>query len=171
MAIKRIRGFQLMKENHSWVKVWEHKGKEHCFWTNGQVAFSDVEFMHYPPGYYIYREKTLMPIPENEAPTKSWKDLIFSSIGMEDNYEKAQIPYLDESETYLNILYSIDGKQPDLLKLKNDKTIVYIKANYYFYAIRWLVSNWTQFKVRDNNSPVIVYSEGRIRGLIMPYQL
>jgi len=168
--MKKIRAFQLMEENHAWVKVWRQKDEEHCLWTNGKVAFLDMEFIHYPPGYYVYREKTLMPIPKAEAPgsISSMKKFIKDTTGGLKGYGKIKLPY-DSSEKYLSILCSTDGAQ-DLLRLKGRKATVYIQFDYWLYVMRWLVSNWTQFKIRDTQSPVLIYSEKEFRGLIMPYK-
>lgn len=168
--MKKVRAFQLMEENRSWVKVWTQKDKEHCLWTNGQVAFLDMEFLHYPPGYYVYRGKTLMPIAKAKFPTRSSsiKSLVKEVAGGLRGYGKVKLPY-DSSEKYLSILCSTDGAQ-DLLRLKGRKVTVYINFDYYLYVNRWLVSNWTQFKLRDVTSPVLVYSDKELRGLIMPYK-
>lgn len=168
--MKKIRAFQLMEENHAWVKVWRQKDEEHCLWTNGSVAFLDMEFMHYPPGYYVYRERTLMPIPKAKFParTSSIKTLVKSTTGGLKGYGKVKLPY-DSSEKYLSILCSTDGT-PDLLRFKGKKATVYIQFDYYLYVNRWLISNWTVFKLRDITSPVLVYSEKELRGLIMPFK-
>ena len=167
--MKKVRAFQLMEENRSFLKVWKQKNQEHCLWTNGRVAFLDMEFMHYPPGYYVYRERTLMPIDKAKFPTamSSIKRLIKSTTGGLRGYGKAQLPYNDSSEKYLSVLCSTDGAS-DLLKLKARKATVYINYDYYLYIARWLVSNWTQFKVKDISSPILIYSEKELRGLIMP---
>lgn len=168
--MKKVRAFQLMKENYAWVKVWKHKNQEHCLWTNGQVAFLDMEFMLYPPGYYVYREGTLMPIPKAKFPANlsSIKTLVKSTTGGLRGYGKVKLPY-DSSERYLSILCSTDGAQ-DLLRLKTRKVTVYINFDYYLYVNRWLASNWPQFKLKDVTSPVLVYSEKELRGLIMPFK-
>jgi len=169
--MKKVRAFQLMEENRSFLKVWKQKNQEHCLWTNGQVAFLDMEFMHYPPGYYVYREKTLMPIEKAKFPTtmSSLKTLVKSTTGGLRGYGKVKLPFYDSSEKYLSVLCSTDGAL-DLLKLKARKATVYIRYDYYLYTGRWLVSNWTQFKVKDVTSPILVYSEKELRGLIMPYK-
>ena len=168
--MKKVRAFQLMEENHAWVKVWKQKNQEHCLWTNGKVAFLDTEFMHYPVGYYVYRERTLMPIAKAKFParTSSIKSLVKEVTGGLRGYGKVKLPY-DSSERYLSILCSTDGAQ-DFLRLKGRKATVYINFDYYLYIARWLVSNWTQFKVRNVTSPVLVYSEKELRGLIMPFK-
>ena len=167
--MKKIRAFQLMEENYAWLKVWKQKNQEHCLWTNGKVAFLDMEFMHYPPGYYVYRERTLMPIDKAKFPTamSSIKRLIKSTTGGLRGYGKVKLPYHGSSESYLSVLCSTDGAM-DLLKLKARKATVYINYDYYLYIARWLVSNWTVFKLRDVTSPILVYSEKELRGLIMP---
>ena len=167
--MKKIRAFQLMEEDRSFLKVWKQKNQEHCLWTNGRVAFLDMEFMHYPPGYYVYRERTLMPIDKAKFPPtmSSIKRLIKSTTGGLRGYGKASLPYHGSSEKYLSVLCSTDGAM-DLLKLKARKATVYISYDYYLYITRWLVSNWTQFKVKDISSPILVYSEKELRGLIMP---
>ena len=171
MKKKKVRAFQLMEDNRAWVKVWTQKDKEHCLWTNGQAAFLDMEFLHYPPGYYVYRGKTLMPIARAKFPTRSSsiKSLVKEVTGGLRGYGKVKLPYYDSSERYLSILCSTDGAL-DLLKLKARKATVYINFDYYLYIARWLVSNWTQFKVRDAESPVLVYSEKELRGLIMAHK-
>jgi len=167
--MKKVRAVQLMEENRSFLKVWKQKNQERCLWTNGQVAFLDMEFMHYPLGCYVYRERTLVPIDKAKFPTRtsSMKSLIKEVAGGLKGYGKVELPYNDSSEKYLSILYSTDGAQ-DLLRLKGKKAIVYINFDYYLYVNRWLVSNWIQFKVRDVKSPVLVYSDKELRGLIMP---
>lgn len=157
-----------MEENHSFLKVWTQKNRQHCLWTNGKVAFLDMEFLHYPPGYYIYREKTLMPIAKAKFPTRtsSIKGLIKQLTGGLKGYGKAELPYSDSSESYISVLYSTNGVS-DLLKLKARKATVCINFDYYLYIARWL-SNWTQFKVKDSESPILVYCEKEVRGLIMP---
>lgn len=169
--MKKVRAFQLMEENRSFLKVWKHREEEHCLWTNGKVLMVDMEFLHYPPGYYVYRGKTLMPIAKDKFPTRSSsiKSLVKELTGGLRGYGKVSLPYYDSSERYLSILCSTDGA-PDLLKLKARKATVYISYDYYLYIARWLVSNWTQFKVRDVNSPILVYSEKELRGLIMAYK-
>ena len=167
--MKKVRAFQLMEENQSFLKVWKQKNQERCLWTNGKVLFLDMEFMHYPPGYYVYRERTLMPIEKAKFPasTSSIKGLIKATTGGLRGYGKAKLPYDDSSETYLSILCSTDGAQ-DLLKLKAKKATTYINLDYYLYVNRWLVSNLIVFKVRDVKSPILVYSDKELRGLIMP---
>ena len=169
--MKKVRAFQLMEENHSFLKVWKQKNQERCLWTNGKVLFLDMEFMHYPPGHYIYRGKTLMPIAKAEFParTSSIKTLVKSTTGGLKGYGKVKLPYDDSSEKYLSILCSTDGAQ-DLLRLKGKKATAYINFDYYLYAKRWLVSGYIVFKVRDVKSPVLIYSGKELRGLIMPVQ-
>lgn len=168
--MKKVRAFQLMEENRSFLKVWKQKNQGRCLWTNGKVLFLDMEFMHYPPGYYVYRERTLMPIEKAKFParTSSIKSLVKSTTGGLKGYGKVKLPYDDSSERYLSILCSTDGKQ-DLLRLKTRKATVYINFDHYLYVNRWLISNSTVFKLRDVTSPILVYSEKELRGLIMPY--
>lgn len=167
--MKKVRAFQLMEENQSFLRVWKQKNQERCLWTNGKVLFLDMEFMHYPPGYYVYRERTLMPIEKAKFPkaTSSVKTVVKATTGGLRGYGKANLPYNDDSERYLSILYSTDGEQ-DLLKLKGKKATAYINLDYYLYLNRWLVSNYIVFKVRDAKSPVLVYSGKELRALIMP---
>ena len=167
--MKKVRAFQLMEENRSFLKVWKQKNQERCLWTNGKVLFLDMEFMHYPPGYYVYRERTLMPVEKAKFPTKtsSIKSLVKQLAGGLKGYGKVKLPYDDSSEKYLSILYSTDGAQ-DLLRLKGKKATAYINLDYYLYVNRWLVPNLIVFKVRDGKSPVLVYSDKELRGLIMP---
>jgi len=167
--MKKVRAFQLMEENYAWVKVWKQKNQEHCLWTNGKVAFLDMEFMHYPPGCYVYRERTLMPIEKAKLPKamSSIKNLVKSTTGGLRGYGKVKLPYDDSSEKYLSILCSTDGAQ-DLLRLKGKKARAYISYDYYLYIARWLVSNLIVFKLKDVTSPILVYSEKELRGLIMP---
>lgn len=168
--MKKVRAFQLMEEDRSFLKVWKHGEEEHCLWTNGKVLFLDMEFMHYPPGYYVYRKRTLMPIEKAKFPkaTSSVKTVVKATTGGLRGYGKVKLPYDDESLRYLSILYSTDGAQ-DLLRLKTRKATVYINFDYYLYIAKWLISNWTVFKVRDVTSPVLVYSEKELKGLIMPF--
>ncbi len=169
--MKKVRAFQLMEENRSFLKVWKQKNQEHCLWTNARAAFLDMEFMHYPPGHYIYRQRTLMPIDKAKFPAtmSSIKRLIKSTTGGLRGYGKVKLPYDDSLEKYLSVLCSTDGAS-DLLRLKARKATVYISYDYYLYIARWLVSNWTVFKLRDVTSPVLVYSEKELRGLIMPFK-
>lgn len=167
--MKKVRAFNLMEENRSWVKVWKQKEEIRCLWTNGAVAFVDMEFTHYSPGYYVYRNKTLMPITKKEAP----KDLILNKLVKKATdglrgYGKVSLPY-DDTNNYLSVLYSTNGT-PDLLRFKARKATVYIRFDYYLYVDRWLVSDWTVFKVRDTQSPILVYSGKELRGLIMPFK-
>jgi len=167
--MKKVRAFQLMEENRSFLKVWKQKNQERCLWTNGKVLFLDMEFMHYPPGYYVYRGKTLMPIEKAKFPgrTSSIKSLVKQLTGGLRGYGKVKLPYDDSSENYISILYSTDGAS-DLLKLKAKKATAYINFDYYLFVNRWLVSNLIVFKVRDLTSPILVYSDKELRGLIMP---
>lgn len=168
--MKKVRAFQLMEENHSFLKVWTQKDRQHCLWTNGKVAFLDMEFLHYPPGHYIYRGKTLMPIAKAQFParTSSIKTLIKQLTGGLRGYGNAELPYNDTSESYISVLCSTNGKL-DLLKLKARKATVYISYDYYLYITTWLPDCRIQFKLKNPKSPILVYCEKEVRGLIMPY--
>ena len=161
--MKKVRAFQLMKDNESWVKVWKQKDEERCFWTNGKVLFFDAEFLHWPVGYYVFRDKTLMPISKSDFPVNV-KNIIPKTKG----YHKATLPYLQDGN-YLNIDYSLNGG-PDLVQLKAPKTVLYIDLRYFEYTSRWFVSNWTVWKVKDTTSPVLIYYEKELKGIAMPYK-